>query len=260
MQHQRQHFSFLDQTEQHELLSDWAHQACVFSTIYPNWKGFTRHDVSVEWWNMWYEHAYENTDISMNLLAMSAFPPRGPYLREEDVSNNHFIPRNATPIPQACDRVLNYKKEQVQKISRSLECSWEGLSQEMHPAAANSTTDEAVIDNISITDDLDGIEEDDYFSIASFDEGELRLDEPIDTAKVNPSEKHRALLNELLYCMDAMDLPAYEDDCVAFVKEKVNYARKTLLEKKYRKGEGGTINVMTEALPRTISRTYHSKN
>ena len=106
-----------------------------------------------------------------------------------------------------------------------------------------------MIDNIEIIDDLDGTEEDNYFSIASFDKGELRLDEPVDMAKVKPSKKHRAPLNELLYCMDAMDSPEYENGCVAFVREKVNHARKTLLEKKNKKGVAGTINVMTEALP-----------
>ena len=60
--------------------------------------------------------------------------------------------------------------------------------------------------------------------------------------------------------MDAMDSPEYENDCVTFVRDKVNHARKTLLEKKNRKGESGTINVMTEALPQTIRRTFHSKN
>ena len=65
---------------------------------------------------------------------------------------------------------------------------------------------------------------------------------------------------ELLHCMDALDSLTFEEEIVGIVKEKINVARQTLLENRIKSGASGTINLMTEACPRSIKRTYHSKN
>ena len=235
-----------------------AHQACVLKNMIPGWKGFSRYDVSFEWWNLWYEHAYEDSKIGMNLLAMAAFPTRGPHFSLEDMSSHNFTSRDPTVLPPACDRVLNYSKQHIHKVVSKNASSWEGLYVERHDAVNNQ--DPTQNNDEVIKDSLVEADEDSLLAINSVDMGELRVDQPLNEEKVKPSEKHRPLLYELMHCMDAMDSSEYEDTCIAFIKDKVNHARRTLLEKKNKKGEKGTINVMTEALPRTINRTYHSKN
>ena len=82
-----------------------------------------------------------------------------------------------------CDRVLNHEKEQVHKVTSNHKFSWEGLSQEKHDATIDQGSD---ID-INGLDNIDGLEDDYFFSMDSFDMGELRLDQPLDVAKVQPS-------------------------------------------------------------------------
>lgn len=55
-----------------------AHQTCVLHTCIPDWKGFTYHNVSIKWWNLWYKHACKDSTIGENLLAMASIYVCGP--------------------------------------------------------------------------------------------------------------------------------------------------------------------------------------
>ena len=59
----------------------------------------------------------------------------------QDPVQGNYVTCLPTQMPPMCDRVLNYGKEQVHKVSRGQEFSWEGMSQEVHDASIQSDCD-----------------------------------------------------------------------------------------------------------------------
>ena len=164
-----------------------AHQACVMNTSISDWKGFTCHDVSIEWWNLWYEHAYKDSTIGQNLLALASVPVSGPYFPINHMEESTTSFRASTQLPPAAERVVNHNTEKVCDALQQQESAWEGLSQESHMPSDNDFSQcDTYLDHVNT-------EIENGHLMGNTNIAFPRFVEPPPEVRIKASEKHRGL-------------------------------------------------------------------
>ena len=243
------------------------HIAAVIQHHYPDWKGFSHHDCSLEWWKIWHSYAYNTKarGVSSVLSQARKMAVTGPSFpsssRDPPVGTGTYAEVLRVPLFKS---IRNYNEETLNKILRnppglegSLTTQYEGLSQSSNILDENGGNNDFAFGGEDLDDDM-GTRTDGVFTNL--------LDPSSGTGSGYMFEllKHNfyKLLN-VLECHNK-DFPERKrcNEIMGLLQSQTNAMRKEIIEgsKKRPAADNETINIMTEARARSLGRSYHSKN
>jgi len=216
--------------------------------LFPEWKGFTHHAVSLVWWKLWHIYAHDprHVNISVFLQNLMRGELDGPWVAAIPTPPSG-LNSSRVSVP-AHKRAVNYSEEFLSRLMNfhPLSPGFEGLSQEIHHAEEESH--EIQYDHL---DDDDSTED----AFRGCIPQQLNFD------KANSSrESLKADIGELYACLDSLGNDTMVEEIREYIRKKTSEARVALREKNGMSVSAGTVNIMAERKRNSTRRCYHSKN
>ena len=224
------------------------HMMALMKFLFPEWKGFTHHAVSLVWWKLWHICAHDprHVNISVFLQNLMRGELDGPWVGAIPTPPSG-LNSSRVSVP-AHKRAVNYSEEFLSRLMNfhPLSPGFEGLSQEIHHAEEESH--EIQYDHF---DDDDSTED----AFRGCIPQQLNFD------KANSSrESLKADIGELFACLDSLGNDTMVEEIREHIRKKTSEARVALREKNGMSVGAGTVNIMAERKRNSTRRCYHSKN
>ena len=227
------------------------HIASVIRKYFPNWKGYTHHDVSIRWWTMYINYCFREEYKELTLLFTKLIKNdiQGPSFPCNDyVAANNNIFQEEILYEDVNARVLNYSKEYMNELNApahgmtsSNQSFYDGLSQEC---------------SVCESDVYDGVFE------QREDNFERSVAISFNTNVFDSRDYLKHSFNELIGCLDSLKSKEWNHHVQDVICDLVNQSRSKLRShvSNKRKYDMFTVNIMSEQKNNSIKRTYASRN